>query len=72
MGDYKKAVEIYTDAINRQTKIETPTQKLQVIHYVSAVMDSKNRSSHITLAVEDDVKSSSTYQSMEYFTVIIG
>ncbi|XP_053394800.1 uncharacterized protein LOC123525710 isoform X2 [Mercenaria mercenaria] len=30
MGEYEKAVDIYTDAINRQTRLESPTQKLQL------------------------------------------
>lgn len=30
MGEYGKAAEIYTDAINRQTKLNTPSEKIQV------------------------------------------
>lgn len=30
MGELDEAVNIYVDAINRQNRLETPTQKLQV------------------------------------------
>jgi len=44
MAEYDKAIETYNDAINRQNRVETPTQKLQVHISIKSILQVHRKS----------------------------